>query len=151
MAEYLGLELTPGMVVDLSSAQYGADSKIAFASAYADHPITRNFMLRTLFPEARKVDAHDSYNLGWQVTKLVDVAPNGWLETGKIDGTPDFDGKTDIRGPINIAVAIGVALSPWRYSSVSVWYCPSCCSSPVSLSGGAAGKHDVHSLIGGVA
>lgn len=106
VAQYLGLELTPGMVVDLSSAQYGADSKIAFASSYADHPITRNFMLRTLFPEARKVDARDSYDLGWQVTKLIDVAPNGWLETGKIDGSPNFDDKTDIRGPINIAVAL---------------------------------------------
>ncbi|HEX5539586.1 MAG TPA: GldG family protein, partial [Methylophilaceae bacterium] len=105
-ADYLGLQLTPGVVVDLSSAQYGADSKIAFASAYADHPITRNFMLRTLFPEARKVMAQDSFDLGWKVTKLIDVAPNGWLETGKLGGKLSFDDKTDIRGPINIAVAM---------------------------------------------
>jgi ABC-type uncharacterized transport system involved in gliding motility auxiliary subunit len=105
-AEYLGLKLTPGMVVDLSSSQYGADSKIAFASAYADHPITKNFMLRTLFPQARKVTADDSYDLGWKVTKLIDVATNGWLETGKLDGKLSFDDKTDIRGPINIAVAM---------------------------------------------
>jgi gliding motility-associatede transport system auxiliary component len=105
-AEYLGLKLTPGLVVDMSSSQYGADSKIAFASAYADHPITKNFMLRTLFPQARKVTADDSYDLGWKVTKLIDVAPNGWLETGKLDGKLSFDDKTDIRGPINIAVAM---------------------------------------------
>ena len=106
VAQYLGLELTPGVVVDLSSTQYGADAKVAFASAYADHPITRNFMLRTLFPQARKVDAHDSYDLGWKVTKLIDVAPNGWLETGKADEAPRFDDKTDLPGPINIAVAL---------------------------------------------
>jgi ABC-type uncharacterized transport system involved in gliding motility auxiliary subunit len=105
-AEYIGLQLTPGMVVDLSSAQYGADFKVAFASAYADHPITRNFMLRALFPEARKVEAQDSFELGWKVTKLIDAAPNGWLETGKMTDSPEFDVKTDIRGPINVAVAM---------------------------------------------
>ena len=34
------------------------------------------------------------------------MAPNGWLETGKTDGKPSFDDKTDLRGPINIAVAL---------------------------------------------
>lgn len=106
IAQYLGLELTPGVVLDMSSSQYGADPKVSFASAYAEHPITKNFMLRTLFPEARKVGANDSYELGWQVTKLIDVAPNGWLETGKTDGKLSFDDKTDIAGPINIAVAL---------------------------------------------
>ncbi len=106
IAEHLGLTVSPGMVVDLSSAQYGADAKVAFASLYGEHAITKNFMLRTLFPEARKVDAQDSYENGWQVTHLIDVAPNGWLEKGKIDGKESFDDKQDEHGPINIAVAI---------------------------------------------
>lgn len=106
IAEYLGLEVTPGMVVDLSSAQYGADAKVAFASAYGEHAITKNFMLRTLFPEARKIDAHGTEANGWQVSHLVEVAPNGWLETGTIGGKISFDDKQDIRGPINIAVAL---------------------------------------------
>lgn len=106
IAQYLNLELTPGTVVDMSSSQYGADPKVAFASAYAEHPITKNFMLRTLFPEARKVNARDSYEFGWEVTKLIDVAPNGWLETGKLDGKLNFDDKSDLPGPINIAVAM---------------------------------------------
>ena len=108
VAEYLGLELAPGTVVDLSSAQYGADSKIAFASSYGEHAITKNFMLRTLFPEARKVDAHGTDDNGWKVSHLVEVAPNGWLETGKIDSKTKlgFDEKTDLKGPINIAVAM---------------------------------------------
>lgn len=106
IAQYLNLELTPGTVVDMSSSQYGADPKVAFASAYAEHPITKNFMLRTLFPEARKINARDSYEFGWEVTKLIDVAPNGWLETGKLDGKLNFDDKSDLPGPINIAVAM---------------------------------------------
>lgn len=108
IAEYLGLQVTPGVVIDLSSAQYGADPKVAFATQYGQHAITKNFMLRTLYPEARMVDAQDSFDLGWKVTHLVEVAPNGWLKTGKInaDSKLSFDAKTDIPGPINIAVAM---------------------------------------------
>ena len=106
VAEYLGLILTPGMVIDTSSSQYGADKKTAFASSYGEHAITKNFMLRTLFPEARMVDAHGTDDNGWKVSHLVDVAPNGWLETGKLDGKETFDEKKDVKGPINIAVAL---------------------------------------------
>jgi len=48
VAEYLGIKVSPGIVVDMTAAQYGADAKVAFASLYGDHPITRNFQLRTL-------------------------------------------------------------------------------------------------------
>lgn len=109
VAEYLGLQVSQGMVFDLASAQYGADARVSFANMYGDHPITKNFMLRTLFPEAHEVDALvDSYETGWKVSKLVDVAPNGWLSSQKLekDEAPEFDEKTDKRGPINIGVAM---------------------------------------------
>jgi ABC-type uncharacterized transport system involved in gliding motility auxiliary subunit len=109
VAEYLGLQVSEGMVLDLASAQYGADARVSFASMYGEHPITKNFMLRTLFPEAHEVDAMvDSYETGWKVGKLVDVAPNGWLTSKKLkkDETPEFDEKKDKRGPINIGVAM---------------------------------------------
>lgn len=111
VAEYLGLTVSQGIAVDMSAAQYGADAKIAFASAYGDHAITRNFQLRTLFPEAREVDAKASYELGWKVGRLVDVAPNGWLESEAIapgvkNQKVKFDVETDKRGPINIGVAL---------------------------------------------
>jgi len=111
VADYLGMKVSPGIAVDMTAAQYGADAKVAFASAYGDHPITRNFQLRTLFPEAHEVDAKASFDLGWKVARLVDVAPNGWLESDKIvDGGKNqkavFDDKKDKRGPINIGVAL---------------------------------------------
>jgi ABC-type uncharacterized transport system involved in gliding motility auxiliary subunit len=107
LAEYLGLNLTPGTVIDMSSTQYGADPKVAFASQYGDHAITRNFNLRTLFPEARQVEASQTAtDQGWTVTRLIDVAPNGWLETGKIEGKASYDEKSDIAGPINIGLAL---------------------------------------------
>jgi len=111
VAEYLGIKVSPGIAVDMSAAQYGADAKVAFSSVYGDHAITRNFQLRTLFPEAHEVDAKASYDFGWKVGRLVDVAPNGWLESEKIEaGVKNkkvmFDVETDKRGPINIGVAL---------------------------------------------
>jgi ABC-type uncharacterized transport system involved in gliding motility auxiliary subunit len=111
IAKYVGLEVSKGMVVDASASQYGVDTKIAFASQYGDHAITKNFMLRTMFPEARKVSAQGTDENGWKVSNFVDVAPNGWLENNpkELDSTATkavFDEKEDIKGPINIAVAL---------------------------------------------
>lgn len=105
IAEFLELQLTPGIVVDPMAAQYGGDYKMAFAVQYGDHPITHNFNLRTLFPLARQIDAAGQ-DQGWKVARLVDVAGNGWLETDNLDGKIQFDPKTDVPGPINIAVAM---------------------------------------------
>jgi ABC-type uncharacterized transport system involved in gliding motility auxiliary subunit len=106
VAEYLGVEVKPGMVIDQSSVQYGADPTAAFMSQYGEHAITKTFALRTVFPEARMVDAKASYENGWKVARLVDVAQNGWLETGNVQGSYSFNDKEDIAGPINIAVAL---------------------------------------------
>lgn len=111
IAQYIGLTVTPGMVIDAAATQYGADNKVAFANAYGEHAITKNFMLRTLFPEARKISAQGTDDNGWQVSNLIDVAQNGWLEVDKKeyvgkDAKATFEKATDIPGPINIAVAL---------------------------------------------
>ncbi len=105
IAELLGLQLTPGVVVDPAAAQYGGDYKMAFAVQYGEHAITQSFSLRTLFPLARQIDANGQ-DMGWKISRLIDVAATGWLETGKLDEKLKFDAKTDIGGPINIAVAL---------------------------------------------
>lgn len=109
VAAYLGLQVSEGVVLDMASAQYGADARVSFASLYGEHAITKNFMLRTLFPEAHEVNAAvDNFETGWKVGRLVEVAPNGWLSAKKLkkDETPEFDEKKDKRGPINIGVAL---------------------------------------------
>jgi ABC-type uncharacterized transport system involved in gliding motility auxiliary subunit len=108
VAEYLGMTVSPGITLDMASAQYGADARVSFASLYGEHAITKNFMLRTLFPEAHQVTAIGNDENGWKVSNLVEVAPNGWLITGKLvkDAKPEFNEKTDKRGPINIGVAL---------------------------------------------
>ncbi|OGV77527.1 MAG: ABC transporter [Methylotenera sp. RIFCSPLOWO2_02_FULL_45_14] len=108
VADYLGLQVSPGIALDMASAQYGADARVAFASLYGEHAITTNFMLRTLFPEAHQVTAKGTDENGWKVSNLVEVAPNGWLAAKKLakDAKPVFDEKNDKRGPINIGVAL---------------------------------------------
>lgn len=111
IAKYIGLEVSKGMVIDGSATQYGVDPKIAFASQYGEHAITKKFMLRTMFPEARKISAQGTDDNGWKVTNLIDVAPNGWLENNpkELDSKATkavFDEKEDVKGPINIAVAL---------------------------------------------
>ncbi|HSH53737.1 MAG TPA: GldG family protein [Methylotenera sp.] len=108
VADYLGLQVSPGIALDMASAQYGADARVSFASLYGEHPITTNFMLRTLFPEAHQVTAQGTDENGWKVSNLVEVAPNGWLASKKLvkDAKPVFDEKNDKRGPINIGVAL---------------------------------------------
>ena len=111
IAKYIGLEVSDGMVIDGSAVQYGVDKRFAYASQYGDHAITKNFMLRTLYPEARKVSAQGNFDNGWEVTNLIDVAPNGWLENNKKEledkaSKAAFEEKEDTRGPINIAVAL---------------------------------------------
>ncbi len=108
VAEYLGMNVSPGIALDMASAQYGADARVSFASLYGEHAITKNFMLRTLFPEAHQVTAVGTDENGWKVSNLVEVAPNGWLMAGKLakEAKPEFNEKTDKRGPINIGVAL---------------------------------------------
>lgn len=108
VADYLGMQVSPGIALDMASAQYGADARVAFASLYGEHAITKNFMLRTLFPEAHEVTARGTDENGWKVSNLVEVAPNGWLTSAKLakDAKPKFNEATDKRGPINVGVAL---------------------------------------------
>ena len=103
LAETLGLVLTPGTVIDPTVKPRSGPPTLAVASHYARHPITAAFRLNTLFPGSRQIGTAERE--GWRMTPLVEVAQQGWVETGSLDGKPAFDKKTDFQGPINIATA----------------------------------------------
>jgi len=107
VAEYLGLNVSQGKIIDPSSSQFGANENVSFATFYGDHPITNNFMLRTLYNGAHEVSAKGTYENGWKVSKLIEVAGSGWLEgKGKsADQKLIFDKTKDKKGPINIGLA----------------------------------------------
>jgi len=104
IAEFLGLVLTPGTVVDPAFKPRSGPPAFAVAADYARHPITSAFRLNTLFPFARQISAVESDV--WRITPLIDVAQRGWVETGKLDENVTFDKAHDIPGPVNIATAL---------------------------------------------
>jgi ABC-type uncharacterized transport system involved in gliding motility auxiliary subunit len=113
LAEKLGLQLPPGIVIDPAAAEMNAPANWSLAAGYPPHAITRNFDLTTAFPSARPLlwdeDSPDSKDAtSWQHHPLVEVAPRGWvartLPAGK---TPlHFDKRQDTPGPVVIAVAL---------------------------------------------
>jgi hypothetical protein len=104
IADYIGLQVSHGMVVDPTSGQFAN----VFGSVYGAHAITMNFTMPTGFHEAHQVTAQGTDENGWKVSNLVEVARNGWLTADKVTGgeLPDFNPDKDKRGPINIGVAL---------------------------------------------
>jgi ABC-type uncharacterized transport system involved in gliding motility auxiliary subunit len=78
-----------------------APSDWTLGTGYAPHPITQNFDLITVFPYARALGMEE--NQEWQRGILVEGAMNGWVSSS---GNPNFDKKSDIPGPVNLALAL---------------------------------------------
>jgi ABC-type uncharacterized transport system involved in gliding motility auxiliary subunit len=104
IAELLGLVLGPGTVVDPTLQPRSGPPVFASATSYARHPIFGDFQLNTIFPYARQIGVNE--NNGWRITRLIEVAPRGWVEMGKLDDKVTFDKTRDIPGPVNIALAL---------------------------------------------
>lgn len=104
VAELLGLTLGPGTVVDPDAARLNASPTVAISAGYGRHSITDSFRLNTIFPFARQIGVTEGGD--WKVARLVDVAPRGWVEMGKLNGPLAFDKARDLPGPVTIAVAL---------------------------------------------
>lgn len=104
VAELLGLVLGPGTVVDPTLQPRNGPPVFASATSYARHPIFGDFQLNTVFPYARQIGVNE--NSEWRATRLIEVAPRGWVEMDKLDDQITFDKARDTPGPVNIAVAL---------------------------------------------
>jgi hypothetical protein len=60
--------------------------------------------MTSVFPYARRIAATEGSK--WHHTPLVEVAREGWLETGGINDKVAFDRNRDIGGPIVVAAAL---------------------------------------------
>jgi len=102
LAEKLGIAFLPGIVLDPAAQEMNAPLDWALGTGYPPHPVTRNFDLITVFPDARalSVDRND----GWEVRTLVEGAARGWVSDHGSSKT--FDKNRDIPGPVNLAVAL---------------------------------------------
>ncbi len=105
LAEQLQLTLLPGVVVDPQAQQLNAPITFALGADYGQHVITKDFNYITVFPFARQV-VMNRESEDWRGVSLVDVAPDGWVETDDLEGEITFDQLHDVAGPISIAAAL---------------------------------------------
>jgi len=104
LTEKLRLTLTPGTVVDPHAEQLKAPVTFSLGAVYGQHPITSGFQYITVFPYARQITIDD--NADWNSVSLVEVAPDGWVETGDLNAGIAFDEAVDVPGPISVAAAL---------------------------------------------
>lgn len=105
LAKELGVTFLPGVVVDTTAQLVGInDPSIAVVTRYGDSPVTRDFNLVTVFPQARALRVKPG--AGWHSTALMYTGAGSWSETGKLQGTVAFDKGRDIKGPLTIGVAL---------------------------------------------
>ncbi|HKB83176.1 MAG TPA: GldG family protein [Burkholderiales bacterium] len=104
LADELGLSLMSGTVIDPRAGGLKLPPTFALATAYGQHRITEGSTVTSVFPYARRIAASEGTK--WRFTPLVEVAQDGWLETGGIDNNVAFDRNKDVRGPIVVAAAL---------------------------------------------
>jgi ABC-type uncharacterized transport system involved in gliding motility auxiliary subunit len=104
VAEQLGIELQPGVVVDPASQLLAGDPTAIVVTNYGAQPIVRNFTLSTVFPQAAGLSVKAPS--GWKSDILLDTGPRAWSETGSLKGELRLDKGKDIPGPLVLGVAL---------------------------------------------
>lgn len=104
LAEKLGITFTPGIVVDPQAKRLKAPVTFALGTIYGQHAITENFDYITVFPFARQIILNE--NEEWYGVSLVEVAPQGWVETEALGDEVSYDETHDVPGPVSVAVAL---------------------------------------------
>lgn len=105
LAEFLGVEFEPGVIVDPASQQVTRSSAtFTVVATYPPHPAVKDFQLATVFPEAGalRVQAPE----GWSAETVLKTLPTAWAETGELAGSVRFDRGEDLRGPLTLGVAL---------------------------------------------
>jgi ABC-type uncharacterized transport system involved in gliding motility auxiliary subunit len=106
VAEYLGVEFLPGVIVDASTQLFGIQSPdVVLVTAYTPHPVTRELQAMTLFPHAQALQLNDTGD--WEVEPLLSSMESTWTELGELEGNIGYDAGTDERaGPLDLAYAL---------------------------------------------
>jgi len=105
LAEQLGIEFLPGMIVDPTTQRLGLDDpRITVIAEYGTQAVTNNFSNLTLFPQASAIEIVEGSE--WQADPFLVTAANSWSETGPLKGELALDPGEDIPGPLNLGVVL---------------------------------------------
>jgi len=100
-----GIDTPDSFVIDPMSKLFGGDYAAPVVSQYVAHKITSDFTLPTIFPLLRTVTAIKSTSA--DTTEFLLTGANSWGETNLNvlkEGKSQFDEKSDIKGPVSVAV-----------------------------------------------
>ncbi|MBY0515794.1 MAG: GldG family protein [Bacteriovoracaceae bacterium] len=112
LAKKWGLIAHNNLVIDRVSTLETQEATIPLITQYdRNHPVTRGFSSRTLFPLSSSVSLAEPLYQGVATTSLALTSsyPSSWGESdlkGISQGKASFDAKTDIKGPVSV---VGVA------------------------------------------
>jgi len=105
------------VVLDFSGAGrlMGAGPEIPLVLRYENHKITDRFRAMTFFPMARSIGPSKESVSGVTVETLFKSNANSWGETNAAElksGRVSLDEKTDLKGPLSLAVAANKEVKP---------------------------------------
>ena len=105
-----GVALGQNVIVDKKSRMVGGDFLMPLVSRYlVTHPVAKSMKQATFFPLVRTVQPSTDVTPGLEVMPLALTGEGSWAESdlpGMENGTAVFDMKTDIAGPLSVAVAV---------------------------------------------
>ena len=106
VAEYLGVEFLPGVVVDATTQLFGIQNPdFALVPEYPAHPVTRELRTLTLFPGAAALDWNRAGD--WEGQPLLSTVSRAWTETGPLTGEISFDaGGEERAGPLDLGFVL---------------------------------------------
>lgn len=111
LAETLGIELVPGMVVDPNTQLLGInDPRFTLIPEYPKNPITENFDTMSIFPTAKAMEF--VANEEWDSEVLLETLPRTWSETDDATGDVQMDIGQDIAGPLIIGISLTRTILP---------------------------------------
>ena len=111
IAESLGIETIPGMIVDPNTQLLGLnDPRFTVIPEYPRNIITQNLDSMTIFPTAQAFEVFE--NKEWVTTTLLETLSRTWSETQNALGNLVFNSASDTQGPLTIGLSLTRTIMP---------------------------------------
>jgi ABC-type uncharacterized transport system involved in gliding motility auxiliary subunit len=107
-----GLELGPGVLVDLQDRLAQGDLTALLVRTFTDHEITHELTAAVLFPLARHLIFQEEQGKEWDYVPLARTSPRSWAETDMKGRVVSYDEKEDVQGPLALAAALTPKQTP---------------------------------------
>ena len=107
-----GLELGPGVLVDLQDRLAQGDLTALLVRTFTDHEITHELTAAVLFPLARHLTFQEESGKDWDYVPLARTSPRSWAETDMKGRVVSYTEKEDVQGPLALAAALTPKQAP---------------------------------------